>query len=101
MSHHGTHGYPVTKQMRLERRKRAEEAQKEYDTKYPTLQAKLASLPPEPACARQRSRLIKQIESEKVKKVVKAGLKDIEEGKTSPHEEVKTKLQKKYMKGQK
>lgn len=106
MSHHGQHGYPITKQMRIERRKRAETIQKEYDTKYPTLQSKLNALPPAPACERQRTRLLKQIEAEKakpavekVKKAISAGLKDIEDGNTSSHEEVKTKLYRKYMRG--
>jgi hypothetical protein len=56
MSHHGHHGYPVTQQMRLERRKRAEDAQKEYNDKHPTLQSKLDALPANGA-NKQRARL--------------------------------------------
>lgn len=56
MSHHGGHGYPRTQQMRLERRKRAEDAQKEYNEKYPTLQAKLDALSANGA-NKQRARL--------------------------------------------
>lgn len=47
---------PVTKQMREERRKRAEEMQKEYDAL--TLEQKLAKLPPPPAATKQRNRLM-------------------------------------------
>jgi hypothetical protein len=49
-------GLPVTKQIREERRKRAEEMQKEYDTL--TVEQKLAKLPPPPAATKQRNRLV-------------------------------------------
>lgn len=56
MSHHGKHGYPRTQQIRAERRKRAEEDLKEYNEKYPTVQAKLNALPIGGA-KKQRARL--------------------------------------------
>lgn len=62
MSHHGGHGFPRTQQIRAERRKRAEEAQAEYNKKYPTLQAKLDALPATGA-NKQRARLTAAIKS--------------------------------------
>jgi len=59
-------GFTVTKQIRAERRKRAEERLKEYNEKYPTLQAKLDALPPTGA-SRQRARLQAAIKSEQDK----------------------------------
>lgn len=47
---------PVTKLMRAERRKFAEERQEAYNKL--TLEQKLAKLPPEPAAAKQRARLL-------------------------------------------
>jgi hypothetical protein len=49
-------GFPITKAMREERRKRAEEMVAEYHKKYPTLQARLDALPPTGA-NKQRARL--------------------------------------------
>lgn len=66
MSHHGHHGYPCTKQMQEARRKRAEDAAKEYDKKYPTLQAKLDALPANGA-NKQRARLQGLITAEATK----------------------------------
>lgn len=71
-----------------------------------TLDEKLAKLPPEPHAAKQRARLLalkdkKNQPDQQFKEAVKAGLKDVEEGKTVPHEQVKRNLQKKYMKGAK
>lgn len=63
MSHHGHHGYPLTKQMRSERRKVAEERQAEYDKL--TLQQKIDRLPPEPGAAKQRARLLRLLEESK------------------------------------
>lgn len=63
MSHHGHHGYPLTKQMRSERRKFAEERQAEYDKL--TLQQKIDRLPAEPAAAKQRARLLRLLEESK------------------------------------
>jgi len=63
MSHHGHRGFPVTKQMRSERRKRAEEMQAEYDKL--TLEQKLAKLPPEPGAKKQRARLLLLIQKKK------------------------------------
>lgn len=59
-------GFPITKAMRAERRKRAEEIQAEYHKKYPTLQAKLAALPPTGA-NKQRTRLQAAIQLEQEK----------------------------------
>lgn len=63
MSHHGGHGYPRTQQIMEEKRRAAEQQQKEYNEKYPTLQAKLAALPPTGA-SRQRARLEAAIQKE-------------------------------------
>ena len=54
-------GYPVTKQLQEFRRKAAEERQAEYDKL--TLQQKLERLPPEPHCAKQRAKLMAQLEA--------------------------------------
>ncbi len=48
--------FPITKQIRAERRARAEERQAEYDKL--TLQQKIDRLPPEPHAAKQRARLL-------------------------------------------
>lgn len=48
-------GMPVTKQMKNERRQRAEKMQEEYSKL--TLEQKLAKLPPPPGAAKQRARL--------------------------------------------
>lgn len=53
-------GFPITKAMRVERRARAEARQKEYNEKYPTLQAKLDALPATGA-NKQRARLQRMI----------------------------------------
>jgi len=55
-------GFPITQAMRLERRKRAEERNAEYNKKYPTLQAKLDALPINGA-NRQRARLQRQLKA--------------------------------------
>jgi hypothetical protein len=89
-------GFPITQQMRLERRKRAEERQAEYDKL--TLQEKLDRLPPEPAAKKQRAKLLKAIEDAK-KPQPKV------ENKTTPtqqsSEQTAKQTQKKYMKGAK
>jgi hypothetical protein len=56
MSHHGTHGYPITKQIKARKRKEAEARQAEYDQL--TIQQKLDKLPPEPHCQKQRAKLL-------------------------------------------
>jgi hypothetical protein len=80
-----------------ERIGRAQARQEHYDSL--TLEQKIALLPPEPHAKKQRARLMSLLEKQNLKAAVKQGEKDIEEGKTSPHEEVKSNLQKKYMKG--
>lgn len=59
-------GFPITQAMRLERRKRAEERNAEYNKKYPTLQAKLDALPANGA-NRQRVRLQRQLKASQEK----------------------------------
>lgn len=54
-------GFPITKAMQAERRKRAEERNAEYNKKYPTPEAKLAALPAT-GCDKQRAKLTKQIQ---------------------------------------
>lgn len=49
-------GFPITKAMKAERRFRAEARNKEYNEKYPTLQAKLDALPATGA-TKQRTKL--------------------------------------------
>lgn len=56
-------GLPVTKEMRAQRKAAAEARQVEYDKL--TIQQKLEKLPPEPKAARQRAKLLKQLEAEK------------------------------------
>lgn len=63
-------GKPVTKQIKAQRRKFAEEHQAEYDKL--TLQQKIDRLPPEPQAKKQRARLLalqekskKQVETPK------------------------------------
>lgn len=90
-------GFPVTQTMRAERRKRAEERQAEYDKL--SLQEKLDRLPPEPACKRQRAKLLKAIEDAK-KPQPKAEPKNVTPAQSSPEETTKQ-TQKKYMKGAK
>lgn len=63
-------GKPVTQQIREERRRMAEERNKEYNEKYPTPQAKLDALPPTGA-SKQRARLTAQIAAEKAEKEAK------------------------------
>lgn len=58
--------FSITKAMRAERRKRAEERQAEYEKKYPTLQAKLAALPATGA-TKQRAKLQRLIEEQSAK----------------------------------
>jgi hypothetical protein len=66
-----------------------------------TLEQKIAKLPPEPFSKKERARLLAALEKRNAPKPIKEGLKDIEEGKTTPHEQVKQTLTKKYMKGNK
>jgi hypothetical protein len=56
-------GLPVTKQMRAERRKRAEEMRQEYDAL--SLEQKFAKLPPEPGAKKQRARLMALLQKQK------------------------------------
>lgn len=56
-------GFPITQAMRAERRARAEARNKEYNEKYPTLQAKLAALP-ETGATKQRAKLTAAIEAQ-------------------------------------
>lgn len=84
MSHSGKHGYPKTKKIMAVRRAAAEERQKEYQERYPTLEAKLAALPPEPYAKKQRAKLLARLESakkpsvEKPKEVVETNLQTFE-----------------------
>ena len=57
--------FTITKQMRAERRARAEERQAEYDKL--TLQQKIERLPPEPAAKKQRARLLAQLQKQQDK----------------------------------
>ncbi len=66
-----------------------------------TLEQKIAKLPPEPYSKKERARLQLALEKRNAPKPIKEGLKDIEEGRTTPHEQVKQTLTKKYMKGNK
>ena len=59
-------GFPITKAMQAERRKRAEDLQAEYNKKYPTTQAKLDALPATGA-TKQRAKLLKRLEEENTK----------------------------------
>jgi hypothetical protein len=99
MSHHGGHGYPITKQMKIERRKRAEEQQSAYETAHPTLQSKLDALPAGGANkqrARLQALLLKKSQPKQEPAVVQGELQVVIAD-TSP----KQKQQKKYMKGAK
>jgi hypothetical protein len=60
MSHRG---YTITKQIKEQRRKFAEERQAEYDKL--TLQQKIDRLPPEPGAKKQRARLLALLEESK------------------------------------
>lgn len=53
-------GFPITKAMQAERRKRAEERNAEYEKL--TLQQKLDKLPAAPKAAKQRAKLQAQVE---------------------------------------
>lgn len=90
-------GFPVTQAMRMERRKRAEERQAEYDKL--SLQEKLDRLPPEPACKKQRAKLLSAIEESKKPKA-KQEVKAVTTVQSSTEETTKQ-TQKKYMKGAK
>ena len=57
--------FTITKQMRLERRQRAEARQAEYDKL--TLQEKIERLPPEPAAKKQRARLLAKLQKQQEK----------------------------------
>jgi hypothetical protein len=59
-------GFPITKAMQAERRKRAEERNAEYNKRYPTTQAKLDALPATGA-TKQRTKLAKRLEEENSK----------------------------------
>jgi len=61
--------FKKTKEIMAVRRKAAEERQAAYDKL--TLEQKLAKLPPEPQAARQRAKLLKQLEAGKQKSAVK------------------------------
>lgn len=85
------------------RKSEAKERQEAYDKL--TLQEKVDRLPATGA-TKQRARLQRLLEKKnqpetKFEAAVKEGLKDAEEGKTIPHEQVKKNLNKKYMKGAK
>lgn len=54
---------PITKQMRIERRKSAEKRQEEYNQL--SLQEKIAKLPPEPEAKKQRTKLLAQLNNSK------------------------------------
>ncbi len=90
MSHHGGHGYPITKQMRVERRKRAEALQEEYHKKYPTIQAKLDALPVAGA-NKQRAKLEALLKAEQDKA---DSLKKVTEVKAEKLEKLKVKKEK-------
>jgi len=55
--------FKKTKEIMAARRKSAEERQAAYDKL--TLEQKLAKLPPEPHAARQRAKLLKQLDAKK------------------------------------
>jgi predicted transcriptional regulator len=103
-----THKFPdATRQPRHLDRLRKEGA-KEREEAYAklTLQEKIDRLPAEPHAKKQRARLLSLLEKKKQPEqqftaAVNEGLKDAEEGKTIPHEQVKRNLNKKYMKGAK
>jgi regulator of protease activity HflC (stomatin/prohibitin superfamily) len=57
--------FTITKQIRAERRARAEERQAEYDKL--TLQQKIERLPPEPAAKKQRARLLAKLQKQQEK----------------------------------
>ena len=59
-------GFPITQAMKAERRFRAEARNKEYNEKYPTLQAKLDALPATGA-TKQRAKLSAAIKAAAVK----------------------------------
>lgn len=85
------------------RKSEAKERQAAYDKL--SLQEKIDRLPATGA-TKQRARLQRLLEKknnpeQQLKAAVVEGLKDAEEGKTVPHEQVKKNLQKKYMKGAK
>jgi hypothetical protein len=80
MSHRG---YTITKQIRLERRKEAETRQAEYDKL--TLEEKIAKLPPEPFSAKQRARLMAQLE-EKLKGPTKKVEEPLKEADKKPYQ---------------
>lgn len=104
MSHHGGHGYPITQQMKTERRKRADEQQAAYETAHPTIQSKLDALPATGANkqrARLQALLLKKAqpkqETVSVQGALVPGELQVVGADTSP----KQKQQKKYMKGAK
>ncbi len=82
----------VTESIRAGRRKAAEERQAAYDKL--SLAEKLAKLPPEPKAAKVRAKLLAQMNTKKFTASVSEGLKDVAEGNTSSHEEVKKRLKK-------
>lgn len=65
MAHHGGHGYPKTKQIKERLQREAAERQTAYDTL--SLKQKLEKLPPEPLCARQRTKLLVAISAQETK----------------------------------
>jgi hypothetical protein len=74
--------FPITKQMRQERRKRAEERNAVYSAL--SLKEKLARLPPEPQASRQRAKLLKLRDDERSKNAAEAALlaKQVAESRT-------------------
>lgn len=99
MSHHGGHGYPITQQMKTERRKRADEQQAAYEAAHPTIQSKLDALPATGANkqrARLQALLLKKSQPKQETALVPGELQVVIAD-TSP----KQNKQKKYMKGAK
>jgi len=89
-------GFPVTKVMQSERRKRAEDRNAEYEKLTP--QQKLAKLPAEPHAAKQRAKLLKKIEGAKAKAPLEEAVKTSETEPSTSHEVVKVRLKNKYNK---
>lgn len=73
-------GFPITKAMRVERRARAEAQNKEYNDKYPTLQAKLDALPATGA-TKQRAKLTAKLAEATAKKAAVATAEAVKQSK--------------------
>lgn len=80
-------GMPITKQIKRERRQRAEKMQEEYDKL--SVEQKLAKLPPPPGAARQRARLESKLTGSKNDTVSKVDTEP-----SSKEKKVKTKTSK-------